>query len=83
MNKVLASKFSGSRLPISEEELIKSMWREAIILLYLVLAVCKEIYCCEMLISGKKDAEVQQKTKMCHSRDVIFIRMQHHSVILI
>lgn len=84
MNKVLASKSSGSRLPISEKELIKSMWREAIILLYLVLAVyVRRFTARRCLILGKKDAEVQQKTKMRPSRDAIFILMQHHSVIFI
>lgn len=77
VNKILANKSSGSRLPILEEEGIKSMWRKAIILLYLVLAVYirKRFTAMRCLILGKKDVEVQQKTKMYPSRDVIFILM--------
>lgn len=84
-NTILASKSSGSRLPNSEEELIKQMWMETIILLYLVLIMyLRSIFIatrCPLL--GKKDAEVQQKTKMCPSRDVIFILMGHICVISI
>lgn len=85
VNKILASKSSGSRLPISKEEWIQSMWREAIILLYLVLAVyVRRFTATRCLILGKKDVEVQQKTKMCPSGDdVIFILMKHASVTFI
>lgn len=79
VNKILASKSSGSTLPISEEERIESMWREDPILLYLVLVVYmrRRFIATRCLILGKKDVEVQQKTKMCPSRDAIFIVTYH------
>lgn len=49
VNTVLASESSGNRLPNSEEELIKHMWMQAIILLSRVYYVSEEyIYCYKM-----------------------------------
>lgn len=62
------------------------MWREAITLLNLVLAVYirRRFTAMRCLILGKKDVEVQQKTKMCPSGDdVIFILTKHASVTFI